>query len=543
MGNPSFEVSFHDDPAVLKAAATDDFSGHVVPRSWRSSRSSLSMAWLSVFSAMFWLVFPQTLALAVGVRDTLIGMVLAAVVISVPAAIVVPYAARTGTSLAMFSRRLMGYWGGALVSLLVAVTAIYYCAFETSIISIAFHEYFGTLPLSVWYLLAVAVAVGLAFGGVRVWLDKFNAWLLPVYVIGIAAAVIWAIAKFGYDSAWVSYMPEHPVQTVGPGWVLSFSGYLSQLIFIMYMWDFARMSRTEDSKFHSRVTFGLPFWLVTFVLNGMAGLFLAQTIDIKGAFSETSAVFALIALMGFAGVLLVWVTQSRINTTNFYVASLNMQAFGSRALRWLQPRYVWAAIVGVLVYLLMLADVISYLLTALNYQTVFVAAWVAIASVHIVRARTAPSASSYDEFRPGRIALLNPAGLTSWLVSALIGVVLLAFTGDFGATWAIIIVIPVAGVLYAVLDRIQPARRVLLVRPGDPRAEVDDEWTARIRCARCEKSYVAYEMDRDPSNGDRAVCSLCGDTTVAFYRHAVSEARGGEKLESAPPQREAGMGM
>ncbi|MGP3775379.1 purine-cytosine permease family protein [Streptomyces sp. SDT5-1] len=492
------------------------------------------MAWLSVFSAMFWLVFPQTLALAVGVRDTLIGMVLAAVVIAVPAAIVVPYAARTGTSLAMFSRRLMGYWGGALVSLLVAVTAIYYCAFETSIISIAFHEYFGTLPLPIWYLLAVVVAVALAFGGVRVWLDKFNAWLLPVYVIGIVAAVIWAIAKFGYDSAWMSYMPEHPVETAGPGWVLSFSGYLSQLIFIMYLWDFARMSKTEHAKYHSRVTFGLPFWLITFVLNGLAGLFLAQTIDIQGAFSETSAVFALIALMSFAGVLLVWVTQSRINTTNFYVASLNMQAFGSRALRWFQPRYVWAAIVGVLVYVLMLADVIGFLLTALNYQTAFVAAWVAIACVHIIKARRAPSSESADEFRPGRVTLLNPAGLTSWLCSAMVGVGLLAFAGDFGATWAIFIVIVLAAVLYAILDRLQPARRAVLIRGGDLRDQVDDAWAARIKCERCGKSYVAYEMDCDPSNEGRPICSMCGDTTPDFYRHAVVEATAGEEHSPEP---------
>ncbi|MEV5013481.1 purine-cytosine permease family protein [Streptomyces rochei] len=492
------------------------------------------MAWLSVFSAMFWLVFPQTLALAVGVRDTLIGMVLAAVVIAVPAAIVVPYAARTGTSLAMFSRRLMGYWGGALVSLLVAVTAVYYCAFETSIIAIAFHEHVGTLPLPAWYLLAVVVAVGLAFGGVRVWLDKFNAWLLPVYVIGIAAAVIWAIAEYGYDSDWIDYMPAEPVTTAGPGWVLSFSGYLSQLIFIMFMWDFARMSRTEDAKFHSRVTFGLPFWLVTFVLNGLAGLFLAQTIDIQGAFSETSAVFALIALMGFAGVLLVWVTQSRINTTNFYVASLNLQAFGSRALRWFQPRYVWAAIVGVLVYVLMLADVIGFLLTALNYQTVFVAAWVATACVHIIRSRNAPSSASADEFRPGRVRLLNPAGLVSWLSSAFVGVLLLALTDDFGATWAVPIVIVLAALLYAALDRVQPPHKAILIRPDDPRAQVDDEWAARIKCARCHRSYVAYEMDCDPSNEGRPICSQCGDTTPGFYRQSAAEAEARDREEPDP---------
>ena len=36
-------------------------------------------------------------------------------------------------------------------------------------------------------------------------------------------------------------------------------------------------------------------------------------------------------------------------------------------------------------------------------------------------------------------------------------------------------------------------------RPNDPIDEVEDAWEARVRCHRCDKSYVAQEMDRDPT--------------------------------------------
>jgi hypothetical protein len=43
------QVSFTDDPRVVKEATTEDYSTHVVPRSWRSGRWSLAMAWWALF--------------------------------------------------------------------------------------------------------------------------------------------------------------------------------------------------------------------------------------------------------------------------------------------------------------------------------------------------------------------------------------------------------------------------------------------------------------------------------------------------------------
>lgn len=54
----------------------DTYSDYVLPVTEKTGRWSLSMAWWALFSAMFWLYLTTDSAGAVGVRNTLIGMVL-----------------------------------------------------------------------------------------------------------------------------------------------------------------------------------------------------------------------------------------------------------------------------------------------------------------------------------------------------------------------------------------------------------------------------------------------------------------------------------
>lgn len=96
MSIPSLRLSRRDDPKVVRDAATEDYSRHVAPLSRRSSRLSLNMAWIALFSSMFWFVLAGTLALAVGTVDTLIALALAVVVFGAVNYVVTRQAARSG---------------------------------------------------------------------------------------------------------------------------------------------------------------------------------------------------------------------------------------------------------------------------------------------------------------------------------------------------------------------------------------------------------------------------------------------------------------
>jgi len=118
----------------------------------------------------------------------------------------------------------------------------------------------------------------------------------------------------------------------------------------------------------------------------------------------------------------VWVTQTRINTANYYLATINMQAFFARfgLGRW--PKAAWAVVVGLVSYALMLFDVFAYLLQALAYQGIFVVAWVAVALVHILAVgETAPA--------PGGGSAYNRRGLGAWFAGAASGLVLMHVSG------------------------------------------------------------------------------------------------------------------
>src|SRR4051794_10382408 len=123
------DVSYEDDPRVVKEAATEDYSVHIMPRSWRSGRLSLLMAWGGMFSAMFWLYIATTVAATVGTTNAVIGIVLTCLTKGAMNYVFARYAGRTGLTVALLSRRIFGYFGSVLAPLIFAATALYYGVF------------------------------------------------------------------------------------------------------------------------------------------------------------------------------------------------------------------------------------------------------------------------------------------------------------------------------------------------------------------------------------------------------------------------------
>lgn len=386
-----------------------DSSVPSVPSHARMGRLSLSMAWWAVCSAMFYIVVGASLALAYGARNAIVGMALSVVCYGLINAVISRYAIRTGLSVALFSRVLFGSAGASLATLIFFSTAIYYAVFEGSVIAVALNHLYPGISYSLAALLVVLYSVPLIFGGVQHWLDRFNGVLLPFYLFGLLAAVALSIGEYGYQPQWLEFGPANPP---AGGWWDCFSAYMGVWVLMMFTFDYARFGKPEDAAWHGRWNFGMPFYLVTFLLNGMAGIYLASSIPQDGALSEVTVVLAILKLMGIWGLLFVWVTQTRINTANYYLATVNMQAFFAEVFRLRASSLVWAVVVGAVVYALMLADVFAWLLKALAWQGVFVVAWVGVALAHILGKAPLPPAA------PVR---LNGVGLAAWFCGALLG--------------------------------------------------------------------------------------------------------------------------
>lgn len=431
-----------------------DFSTRPVPPEHRMSKASLTMAWWAVSSAVFYFVVAAALAQGFGARNAIIGMLLSVVVYSVVNFVISRYAIRTGLSVALFSRILFGNAGAALATLIFFVTAIYYAVFEGSVIAVGIQTVLPAIGYKWAALIVVLYSVPMILGSIQHWLDKLNGVLLPLYLLGLVAAVVMAIAEYGYSNAWLSVGPAGGAPA--DGWWHCFVYFMGVWILMMYTFDYSRFGREQDIDYHSWFNFGTPFYLMALIVNGLFGIFLVGTVPMDGALSEVSVLLALLKLMGIGGLLFVWVTQTRINSANFYLATVNMETFFAQVLGVRVGKVVWAIVVGAIVYALMLADVFAYLLQSLAYQGIFVVAWVAIALTHILSSRYDRLFGGVVEYRSDRIPAFNPCGLAAWFGAAAIGLVLQQMGGLTASFSAPATALVAASIYGGLLSRAKP---------------------------------------------------------------------------------------
>jgi purine-cytosine permease-like protein len=522
---PKLDLSFEDDPRVVKEAESEDYSLHVVPPTWRMKRGRLTMAWYAVMTAFFYMYFAAFIALAYGTVNALIGIGLSIVAYTLVNAVISRAAAESGLTVALFSRSMFGFVGAGIATLIFAATAIYYLVFEGSVISVAAQSFFGG-PIKLWYAVAIVLLAPLVWRGVRTWLDRLNAFLLPFYAVALVAVVVWALADKGYHG----FLPD---AKAAPGttlpWLQAFAAYMGVWVLMLFTMDFARLARPEDQRYHTAITFGWLYYTLTFLVNGLVGILLCSTfgIDFAALAGQESALpVQIVSLTGALGLALIVITQMRINTVNLYLASTNLQSLFSRVFRITLPRTVWLVVACVIAYLLMLTNVFSYVFDALNYQGIAIVAWVGVALAHVGWMRRQKIAMGEIEFRPGRVPAFNPGGIAAWVIATAVGVIL-KITDDassqFFDVWGLPLTFALSVGIYTLSFRFAKRGWIELVRPYDPITEVDDPWTARARCHACDRSYAVREMDRDPVVGHKAICASCA-TGSAFYAAARAEA-------------------
>lgn len=434
-------------------------SSYILSESRRTPRWSLWSAWWALFSAMIWLYVASASANAVGVPSTIVGMILATATYSIAAIVFQRFAARTGLSVELFSRSLFGKIGSIFAALIFGATALYYAVFEGSIIAIAFQSYFGG-PIKLWYLLVVIYATPLAFGGVERWLDRLNGYLLPLYLLGMVAAIVVTATHRPVKRGWLTQSVQHVSGSL-PGWLTSYLIYIGFLVLMMYTMDYARLGHRRDRGFHDVFTFGWVFYAATFVGNGLAGLYLM--VAWKTTAAESGAAQALVGALGFIGVLVVLVSQTRINTANYFMASLNLEEFSWRAFRLSLPRWIWVLVTGALAFLLMLTNVVSYLLAALSWQGIFITAWVAIALTYIATNR---GSGRLPEVDMESLPALS-AGMFAWVLSSAVGLLLLEVGNPVWAQLSPIVttVVAVAASLLLMESGHRPAMALVTGRP------------------------------------------------------------------------------
>ncbi|MEV8569735.1 hypothetical protein AB0436_29945 [Streptomyces sp. NPDC051322] len=501
------EVSHSDDLRVVDRQAVEEYTNHAVPPSARLGRGRVFGGWYSLASAMAFVYYGALSANLVGNAQALIGLGVVVVTYSLLGSRAARQALRTGLNSTLLSRELFGARGAALCSLLIAAAATYYAVFESSVLAAAFQSYFGVWDIRIWYVLIVVGMLPLMLGGMQTWLSKLNSISLPLYFLGVVLAVVVAGVRFGWQGAWSHFQPVPDSHGI-PGWLTVFVLYMGVWILFPDTQDAARMGTSEDAAFHAHVTFGWLYYLVSYAFNGLAGILIVALAGPTGtAASEGGVVQGVIRSLGVAGLLVIVVSQVRINSANFYFASINIDRFAAQFTQRRPSRRAWVVTLAAIVLALMFTDVFSYIAKALAWQGVLVVSWVAMMIVSWLFDRGAEV-----EYRPRRVKALAP-GFAVWMVSSGVGIALLQMPDTLPVLSALapLVSFALAGAGYAVIRAAGISGRRATTIP-DVRLELSSPWNDRVRCAGCDLSYAGVEMDRDESG--RVLCLECQATTV-----------------------------
>ncbi|MHC3003313.1 purine-cytosine permease family protein [Gordonia metallireducens] len=426
-----------------------NFSTAAVPNSMRLGRWQVTMSYWSLLSAMVWLFYGALAASLYGTVNAIIAVVVSTVLYGAVSIVMTRLGIRYGLNTTMLTKAIFGRWGATLTALLVAATVLYYAIFESSTLAVAFQVYFEAGDIRIWYAVVVLGMLPLMLGRVQDWMAKLNGYLLPFYFIGLIVVIVAAAVKFDSGS-WTSFEGVVPDEGRAlPGWLLGVVLYLGILITMPTTVDFARFAKKEDERFHENVTFGWVFYAVLFIINGVAGIFLVQVALPTEPASEIGVVQAVLMSAGLFGLLFIVISQTRVNTLNYYQSTTNFERILSTFTKIRLPHAAWVAAVAVVVFLLMLTDVFSYVQTALNWQGVFVVGWVGVVLTHFaLNARDRAFGPKVDDARLPRLGW----GLIAWIVPSIVGVILLE-SSTVPAIWnqsAQLVVLFSSIVLYAV---------------------------------------------------------------------------------------------
>lgn len=500
-------LSASDDPRVVEDQHHDDYANHVVPLSMRLGKWQLTMSFWSLLSAMVWLFYGALAASLFGSTNAIIAMLLAVVTYSLANQVFTRWTIRSGLNATLLSRQTFGIFGAILAAALLTANTVYYAVFESSTLAVAFANYTPGWRIEIWYAIVCVLMLPLMLGGVQTFMAKLNGALLPFYYIGLVAAVVVTAVRFPVGSAWLDFEGIVPAEARAyPGWVLAFMLYMGLFILMPTTADFARFGKVEDEKFHSVVSFGWVFQTLLLLVNGVVGIFLVRSVIPNEAAAETGVVTALLSSMGVFGLILIVVSQTRINTLNYYESSANASRVITSLTGRRVPRLGLVAGLTVVVFLLMLTDVFSYIERMLGWQAAFMVGWVGVLVTHYVLTK----GWAATEFRAQRMPRVT-WGLAAWLISAAVAIWLeesSAAPTQLAAIAPVVALVLSVGLYAAAHLALANRRKPLPV--SDIRDEVSDPWRDYVECSECTKSYVAYEMDRDVHAADhRPLCDAC----------------------------------
>lgn len=446
------------------------------------------------------------------------------------------YAAKHNIDMDLLTRGAgFGYIGSTLTSLIYASFTFTLFALEASIMSLALQMYFGW-PIELCHVVSAVVIIPLVMYGITN-INRLQLWTQPLWLILLAVpfiaifmqerdAIPALLAYTGInDERGFSWLAFGAASTVAFAMIAQIG---EQIDFLRFMPEKTRENRI---RWWSAVIIAGPGWILFGVLRQLMGAFLAYLaikagVSASHAFDPTQMYLMAygvvfegwgergVWLAATATLLLVVISQIKINVTNAYAGSLAWSNFFSRLTHSHPGRVVWLVFNVAIALLLMQLGVFGALERVLGLFSNIAIAWIGALVADLVINKPLKLSPPFVEFKRAYLPDINPVGVFSTLIASSLSIA--AYLGLFGEVlqaFSAYLALCVAFALTPLIAWLTRNRGRAATAPPHPA----HRYIARDRsqqsgvadpCCICGNTFEAEDNAHCPAYGG-TICSLC----------------------------------
>lgn len=494
-----------------QGVAQDDYALRRVPATWRWSAWDCVWALSGISTAMAFPLTAGLLGMFYGGAATLTAVAMTCAFAALGVYLNARKAANEGAVIELISKHTFGFKGAAFQVVIYGFLGVLYFSLEGHVMSAALSEVVPVLP---YWVSAAVICLGfipLCLYGMQ-FLTRFQSITAWIYALGVI--LVFAALFSGRSHDVSSTLAGHVWWNINPkavaySWrsVLSAFGAMSGVlgaIMILLSPSTARFARrTEIGKAAALMSlFGAVFPL------GLAMTFGVYLLAATGGAIPDPGV-SIPRLLGITGLLLVVLTQLRVNVINVYFGTTALENFAAQIFksRWSRIKLIGPFMVCS--YALLISPFLQYFGLIMTVLSVFLVNWVAVIAGDLWLVRPRRGIPSWTEFRRGYAASYNKIGLLSMWLPTASGVVMAS--GQLGAD-AQALAVPLTGLAALLL----PGVLATMLNRGAVLTQYFARIPARVAhlpemptCKRCKETFHRSDFVLCPFHANAYICSGC----------------------------------
>jgi len=470
-----------------------------------------------------------SISLSYGTSNALLSILFAAIIIFLTGIPLAFYAARYNIDLDLITRGAgFGYYGSVITSIIFASFTFIFFALEGSIMAQGLQLGLD-IPLWLGYLLSTLLVIPLVIYGMKV-LTKLQIWTTPLWLVLMIGPVLYLIWKQpDLPEQFMAFTGQQGKRGIDISAVMLGAGVCLALIMqIGEQIDYLRFMPAKTAENNKRwwlaVISAGPGWVILGAIKQAIGAFLGfylltltPGINSTEPVRQFSAAFHDMLPAGVAltlAVILVIISQIKINVTNAYSGSLSWTSAYTRIRKHYPGRIVFVLVNLAIALALMEGDMFSVLGNILGFYSNFAIAWVTVVATDIaVNKYLLKLSPKAPEYRRDMLFNVNPVGTVSFLVAA--GLSIAAFFGLLGTfltPYSPLIALVVAAVMTPLMGLVTRGKFYIKNASDgieEPRYDSQGSPVGTVyNCVACSQPYERPDVLFSHRH-QGVICSLC----------------------------------